>query len=94
MFLLFLKLYFVTKTLDCGSPVETGYLFTSTTATTYGGTSSVSCADGYNGTASPNSVTCEASGSWTSVSGCKIKGTRIEAIYTQGKKKLCTFSSL
>ena len=52
----------------------TGYAFTGTTATTYQGTSSVSCATGYDGTASPTSITCEASGIWTSVSGCTIKG--------------------
>ena len=52
----------------------TGYTFTSTTATTYGGTSSVSCAKGYDGTASPATVSCQADGSWTTVSGCGIEG--------------------
>ena len=51
-----------------------GYEFTGTTATTYQGTSSVSCTTGYDGTASPTTITCEASGSWTTVSGCTIKG--------------------
>ena len=60
--------------LDCGTPTVTGYDFTGTTATTYQGTSSVSCTAGYDGTASPTTVTCEASGSWTTVSGCTIKG--------------------
>ena len=59
---------------DCGTPSETGYTFTGTTATTYQGTSSASCATGYEGTASPTFVTCEDTGSWTSVSGCTIKG--------------------
>ena len=61
--------------LDCGSPAETGYAFTGTTATTYQGTSSVTCATGYSGTASPTTITCEDTGSWSSVSGCTIKGT-------------------
>ena len=51
-----------------------GYDFTGTTATTYLGTSSVSCATGYDGTASPTTIICEASGSWTAVSGCIIMG--------------------
>ena len=29
---------------------------------------------GYDGTASPTTITCEASGLWTTVSGCNIKG--------------------
>ena len=61
--------------LDCGTPTVTGYTFTGMTATTYQGTSSVTCATGYSGTASPTTVTCEDSGSWTSVSGCTIKGS-------------------
>ena len=60
--------------LDCGTPSTAGYVFSGTTATTYQGTSSVSCATGYDGTASPASITCEASGSWTSLSGCTVKG--------------------
>ena len=59
---------------DCGSPGETGYAFTGTTATTYGGTSSVSCASGYEGTASPATVSCDSTGSWSTVTGCTIKG--------------------
>ena len=59
---------------DCGTPSATGYVFTGTTATVYQGTSSVSCATGYDGTASPTTVTCEDTGSWTTVSGCGIKG--------------------
>ena len=69
-YLLFL-LYFI---LDCGTPAEMGYDFTGITATTYQGTSSVSCAAGYDGTPSPTTITCEASGSWTTVFGCTIKG--------------------
>ena len=61
-------------TIDCGTPTVIGYAFTGTTATTYQGASSVSCATGYDGTASPTTINCEASGSWTSVSGCTIKG--------------------
>ena len=38
---------------DCGTPSETGYTYTGTTATTYQGTSSVSCATGYSGIANP-----------------------------------------
>ena len=59
---------------DCGTPSETGYTFTGTTTTTYQGTSSVSCATGYDGTANPSTVSCEDTGSWTLVSGCTIKG--------------------
>ena len=60
---------------DCGIPSQTGYAFTGTTATTYGGTSSVVCAAGYEGTASPVTISCEDTGSWTTASGCTIKGT-------------------
>ena len=59
---------------DCSTPSETGYEFTGATATTYLGTSNVTCATGYDGTASPPQIQCEASGSWTAVTGCTIKG--------------------
>ena len=67
--------FFFCLTLDCGTPTVTGYAFTGTTATSYQDTSSVTCATGYSGTASPATITCEDSGSWTSVSGCTIKGS-------------------
>ena len=60
---------------DCGTPSETGYTYAGTTATTYQGTSSVSCAAGYSGIANPTTVICEDTGSWTNVSGCTIQGT-------------------
>ena len=59
----------------CGTPTKTGYDFTGTTGSTYGETSFVSCAAGYEGTVSPSSVTCEATGMWTDVTGCSIKST-------------------
>ena len=59
---------------DCSTPTETGYDFTGTTATTYLGTSNVACATGYDGTASPAQIQCEANGSWTTVTGCTITG--------------------
>ena len=59
---------------DCSTPSETGYDFTGTTATTYLGTSNAACATGYDGTASPAQVECGASGNWTAVTGCTIKG--------------------
>ena len=59
---------------DCNTPSETGYDFTGTSATTYLGTSNAACATGYDGTASPTQVQCEASGDWTTVTGCTIKG--------------------
>ena len=61
---------------DCSTPSETGYDLTGTTATTYLGTSNVACATGYEGTASPAQIQCEASGSWTTVTGCLIKGKK------------------
>ena len=63
-----------TSIIDCNSPSEAGYEFTGTTDTTYLGTSNVACATGYDGTASPAQIQCEASGDWTTVSGCTIKG--------------------
>ena len=60
---------------DCGTPSKTGYAYTAETGTTYGETSSVACAEGYEGTISASSVTCEAAGTWTDVTGCTIKGT-------------------
>ena len=62
---------------DCSIPSETGYDFTGTTATTYLGTSNAACATGYEGTASPAQIQCEAGGSWTTVTGCNIKGKNI-----------------
>ena len=62
---------------DCGTPSKTGYAYTATTGTTYGETSSVACAEGYEGTISTSSVTCEAAGTWTDVTGCTIKGTKL-----------------
>ena len=64
---------------DCNTPSETGFDFTGTTATTYLGTSNAACATGYDGTASPAQVQCEASGSWTAVTGCTIKGKKMNA---------------
>ena len=62
---------------DCSTPSETGYDFTGTTATTYLGTSNAACATGYDGTASPAQIQCEDSGSWTTVTGCTIKGNTL-----------------
>ena len=62
---------------DCSTPSETGYDFTGTTVTTYLGTSNAACATGYDGTASPAQIQCEASGDWTIVTGCTIKGNYI-----------------
>lgn len=58
---------------DCGNPVEVGYSFTGGTGgTTLGGTFNVTCATGYEGTPTPGTVSCLASGLWDSVSGCTI----------------------
>jgi hypothetical protein len=55
---------------SCGQPpAATGYTIASG-GTTYGSTRSVSCAAGYAGTAA--SITCQASGTWTTSSGCTI----------------------
>ena len=71
---------------DCGTPAETGYTYTSTSGTTYGETSSVACTDGYEGTISTSTVTCEATGAWTDVTGCTIKGEKIVIIKYQPAK--------
>ena len=76
--------YFIS---DCGTPLESGYEFNGTIATTYQSTSSVACATGFDGTASPTTVTCEATGDWTGVSGCIIKGIVISY-------KICTYCFL
>ena len=60
--------------LDCSSPAVTGYAFTGYMTTTYASTASVTCAAGYDGSATPSAVTCLDTGSWTTVSGCTIKG--------------------
>lgn len=62
---------------DCGTPSKTGYAYSGTTGNTYGETSSVSCAVGYEGTVSPSTVTCDAAGTWTDVTGCSIKGKAV-----------------
>ncbi len=55
---------------SCGSPATaTGYTINSG-GTTYGSTRAVTCAAGYIGTAV--ALTCQASGAWTSVSGCSL----------------------
>ena len=61
---------------DCNAPVSTGYSYTYT-ETTYEATASVTCATGYEGTATPVNVKCQATGQWESVSGCDIKGMSI-----------------
>ena len=55
--------------------MKTGYSYSGTTGTTFSETSTVSCGEGYEGTASPSTVTCEATGTWTDVTGCNIKST-------------------
>ena len=62
---------------DCGTPSKTGYTYSDTSGTTYEETSTVSCAIGYEGMISTTSVTCQATGSWTDVTGCSIKGKTI-----------------
>ena len=74
---------------DCSTPSETGYVFTGTTATTYLGTSNVACATGYDGTASPAQIQCEASGSWTVVTGCTIKGKIHFLFACTNSRKFC-----
>ena len=68
--------YFLT---DCGAPDTPGYTFgTPTPSTTYQDTVSITgCATGYDGSPTPSSLTCEASGNWTAHTGCTIKGTVI-----------------
>lgn len=55
---------------DCGNrPSEDGYVPEASPASTLqGATVSVTCAEGYTGTAAQ--ITCEASGSWSTYSGC------------------------
>ena len=68
--------------MNCGTPSQVGYSFTTST-TTYGSvSSSVACAVGYTGTAS--SISCQSSGLWTSASGCSMIdcGTPSQAGYT------------
>lgn len=77
-------MYFCCK--DCSTPTKTGYAFSGTTGTTYGETSSVSCAEGYEGTVSSSTVICEATGTWTDVTGCGIKGTTRFFLMTQIKQ--------
>ena len=61
---------------DCGNPTTPGYSFGSPAPNNeYLSTVDVtSCATGYEGTPSPVSLQCEASGSWTTVTGCTKKG--------------------
>ena len=61
--------------LDCNTPSLAGYRYTGYGVTTYNEQSNVTCAPGYDGTASPSTVTCMDSGDWTTVTGCTIKGT-------------------
>jgi len=49
------------------TPAQTGYTI-ATGASTYGSTRTTSCASGYTGSGA--SITCQASGSWTTASGC------------------------
>ena len=58
---------------DCNTPTaDTGYLVGLYSATTYGSSSTMSCATGYDGTAAD--ITCAADGSWSSQTGCSIVG--------------------
>jgi hypothetical protein len=60
---------------NCNSPVaSTGYSLGSG-ETTYGSAYTMMCATGFTGTAA--SLTCQASGSWTTQSGCSIVNCRI-----------------
>lgn len=68
-------IFLVVLSKDCGPPATTGYAYSDTSGNTYGETSSLSCAVGYEGAASPSTVTCEATGAWTNPTGCTIKGT-------------------
>ena len=63
---------------DCGDPITDpsfqGYTFGTSTGTTYQSTHQITgCDAGYDGSAS-QTLTCEASGSWTTPTGCTIKG--------------------
>ena len=63
---------------DCGDPTTdqtfAGYTFGTSTGTTYQSTHQITgCDPGYDGSAS-QTLTCEASGSWTTPTGCTIKG--------------------
>ena len=75
-----------------------GYSFSTPTANTFGGTASVACATGYNGTATPASVECEDTGTWTTVSGCSIIGIIIhsasKAIFIYVQLLLFTYLSV
>ena len=51
---------------------DTGYAVVSAPVTTYEGISTMNCATGYEGTAA--NITCEAGGSWSTQTGCTIKG--------------------
>ena len=69
-----IKLPFIIS--DCGDPATTyqGYTFGTSTGTTYQSTHEITgCNTGYDGSASMT-LTCEASGSWTTPTGCTIKG--------------------
>ena len=63
---------------DCNVPDSTGYSYTYT-VTTYEAIASVTCATGYEGTATPANVKCKDTGQWDTVSGCDIKG--MNALY-------------
>ena len=60
--------------LGCGNPTNsTGYIVAvgqGAAATLEGATATVACATGYTGT--PANVTCEASFTWTTPSGCSL----------------------
>jgi len=54
---------------DCGIPSESdGYTIGSGSSTVYQSTYSISCASGFSGT--PEAISCQASGSWSSPFGC------------------------
>ena len=67
--------FFLMLFLDCRNPTDsTGYTVTAgqgATATLEGATATVACADGYTEDAgTPAPLTCQASGAWTTPSGC------------------------
>ena len=61
---------------DCGSPSQEGYTLTANLDTTYTMEANVdtSCATGYTGTPDQSVVTCQASGTWTTATGCTVVG--------------------
>ena len=58
---------------DCRTPTaDTGYVVVSAPVTTYEGISTMNCATGYEGTAA--NITCTDAGTWSTQTGCTIKG--------------------